>query len=205
MAEAHDGHQDQALIRGLRAGSREAWTALYQRYSVDIWRNVARLVGPDAGAVADIVQESFLAAAGSARSFDSARGTLWAWMSGLAHHHVRAYWRKLERTRRFAPLSSVEEAAVQQLFDPAAQWEELFERRRLAELVRYILSQLPEDYAALLTGKYLDGRSIEELTLSHGGTPEGLKSKLARARREFRERFDRVKNDESSLISTPDV
>lgn len=205
MAEAHDGIHEQALIRGLRTGSREAWAALYQRYSVDIWRYVARLVGPDAGAVADIVQESFLAAAGSARTFDGARGTLWAWLSGLAHHHVQAYWRKLERTRRFAPLSSVEEAAAQRMFDPATQWEELFERRRLAELVRYILSQLPEDYAALLTGKYLDGRSLEDLTLSHGGTTDSLKSKLARARREFRERFDRVKNDESSLISTTEV
>lgn len=201
MPDKHDGELEQALIRGLRAGSREAWAAMYQRYNADIWRYVARLVGPDAGAVADIVQEVFLAAARSARQFDDSRGTLWSWLSGVAHHHVLSHWRRLAKAAKFSPLTEVEEAAAQRLFDPATLWEELFERRRLAELVRHILSELPDDYAALLTGKYLDDLSLDELAIRFGSSSEGVKSKLARARREFREKFERVKQTQTQLTS----
>ncbi|HND55545.1 MAG TPA: hypothetical protein PLV92_24190, partial [Pirellulaceae bacterium] len=49
--------------------------------------------------------------------------------------------------------------------------------------------------AALLTAKYLDDRSLEQLVGLFGGTVEALKSKLARARREFREAFERHTGD----------
>ncbi len=61
-----------ALIRGLRDGNREAWTALYDRYIEEVWRYVARLLGPGSAAVADVVQETFLAAAQRAHGFDPA-------------------------------------------------------------------------------------------------------------------------------------
>ena len=43
-----DANDQLAVIRGLREGSRDAWARLYDNYSVDIWRYVARLLGPDA-------------------------------------------------------------------------------------------------------------------------------------------------------------
>ena len=53
----------QSLARELRGGSAEAWHALYDAYAEAVWRCVARRVGPHAAEVADIVQETFLAAA----------------------------------------------------------------------------------------------------------------------------------------------
>ena len=93
--------QDQlVVVRGLRNGDRDAWTALYDGYSEDVWRYVARLLGADATAVADVVQEVFLAAARSARGFNPERGTLWNWLSGIAHHQVATYWRQGARLAR---------------------------------------------------------------------------------------------------------
>ena len=69
--------QDGEIISGLRCGDQTAWTNLYDSYSVRIWRYVAKLVGPNVAAVADIVQETMLAAAQAAQSFDDTRGTLW--------------------------------------------------------------------------------------------------------------------------------
>lgn len=196
--ENDGGQHDEALIRELRGGSRDAWAALYRRYSAGIWRYVARLVGSDRPVIADIVQEVFLAAR-SARHFDESRGTVWSWLSGVAHHHVLSHWRAITRSAKFHPLTEAEEAAAQRLFDPAAAWEELFEHHRLCELVRHVLAQLPEDYAALLTGKYLDELSLDELVQRSGASLDSVKSKLARARREFREKFERVSRESASI------
>ena len=80
--------------RRLREGDREAWAALYENYNIAVWRLTARLVGPDAAGVADVVQDVFLAAAGSARRFDTEQGTLWSWLTGIVHRQVSNYWRK---------------------------------------------------------------------------------------------------------------
>ena len=62
---------------GPRAARRfdAAWHQLYDAYAEAVWRCVARRVGPHAAEVADIVQETFLAAARSARTFDPAQGS----------------------------------------------------------------------------------------------------------------------------------
>ena len=82
------------LARGLAAGSTAAWHQLYDAFSEAVWRCVARRVGPHAAEVADIVQETFLAAARSARTFDPARGSLWAWLSGIARRQAALHFRR---------------------------------------------------------------------------------------------------------------
>jgi predicted DNA-binding protein YlxM (UPF0122 family) len=60
------------------------------------------------------------------------------------------------------------------------------------------LSQLSADYATLLTSKYMDDLSLEELAQQFGGptaSVEAIKSKLARARREFRAKFEQFSGD----------
>jgi RNA polymerase sigma-70 factor (ECF subfamily) len=181
---------EQAIFRKLRDGDRNAWTTLYDRYSGDIWRYVARLIGSDAAAVADVVQEVFLAAARGARRFDPQRGTPWAWLAGVAHHQTAAYWRERSRAARLRLLLESGQADLQRMLYSSEPIEDLLERRELIDLVRFVLAELPPDYAQLLTAKYSDDRSLEELAEQLGGTAESVKSKLARARREFRSKFE---------------
>jgi RNA polymerase sigma-70 factor (ECF subfamily) len=181
-----------AVLRGLRNGDRDAWTALYEAYSEEVWRYAARLLGADQAAVADVVQESFLAAARSARNFDPDRGTLWAWLTGIVHHQAAAYWRAAHRAARLPHLAELGAPELVRLFDNSEPADANGERRELADLVRRVLAELPADYAALLTGKYLDDQSLEALAAQWGGSAEAIKSKLARARREFRSKFERL-------------
>jgi RNA polymerase sigma-70 factor, ECF subfamily len=187
-----DPHDQLAVIRGLQHGYREAWTKLYDGYRLEVWRYAARLVGPDAAAVADVVQETFLEAARSVRHFDADRGTLWAWLSGIAHHRVASHWRQVSRNDRVRKLAAAGAAEICHLLDeakPSEQWGEQHER---AELVRCVLAELPADYAALLTAKYLDECSLADLSQQGSSSVEAVKSKLARARREFRVAFERL-------------
>ncbi|MFM9964003.1 MAG: RNA polymerase sigma factor [Planctomycetaceae bacterium] len=179
-----------AVIRGLRNGSRDAWTALYDGYSADVWRYVGRLIGGQSAEVADIVQETFLAAARSARQFDETRGSLWSWLTGIAHHQAAAHGRQRGKTERLRLLAESGVLELRPWWEGTESAEALCEQRELADLVRGVLSDLSADYSALLTAKYLDDQSLEQMARQFGGSVEAIKSKLARARREFREKLE---------------
>ena len=159
---------------------------LYDRYSVRVWRYVARMLGSNAEAVGDAVQETFLAAARSAHNFDPAKGAHWSWLSGIAHNQVAVYWRRVG-IQRIDPA----EPRFEDSPGGAAVPDEQLQQQETIELVRRVLAELPGDYASLLEAKYTDGQSVAELVELFGGTTESVRSKLARARREFRRRFER--------------
>ena len=77
---------------------------------------------------------------------------------------------------------------------PAEEWD----RRELADLVRGVLAEMSSDYAALLSDKYLDEKSLEEIARETDSSIEAVKSKLARARREFRTKFEHLTREPTS-------
>jgi RNA polymerase sigma-70 factor (ECF subfamily) len=175
------------LAESLRTGNPEAWQALYDRYSVRLWRFVAKLLGSDSHSVADAVQETFLAAAASARRFDPQRGSLWNWLAGIAHHQVTQHWRRL-RIRRTDP--------EEPQFDDSpgagnAPESRLFQAESVTQ-IRLVLARLPADYAALLVAKYSEELSLAEMVELFGGTLEAVRSRLARARQEFKQQMERA-------------
>jgi RNA polymerase sigma-70 factor, ECF subfamily len=191
-----------AEIRGLQTGNREAWAKLYDDYSLEVWRYAARLVGGDAAAVADIVQETFLDAARSARSFNPQRGSIWQWLCGITHHKVAAHWRQTARAARLRELAESRSVELGRWLNDGRQVRHPAEELEMAELVRGILAELTADYAALLTAKYLDDRSLSEIAAQWGSTVEAIKSKLARARAEFRAKFEKFYSAESSAAKS---
>ena len=190
------------MAQGLRDGSRAAWAELYDAYSSDVWRYVARLVGGNSSVVGDVVQEVFLAAARSARTFDASRGTMWTWLMGISHRQVALHWRGAERADRWRRLAAAGAVEFRQWLDDGDSAADGWDRREMGDLVRGVLAELPAEYAALLTGKYIDQLSLEQLALQGGGSVEAVKSKLARARREFRTQFEqRAGSDRTAYLS----
>jgi RNA polymerase sigma-70 factor (ECF subfamily) len=184
-----DADQQSAVIEGLAEGRAEAWAALYDEYAEIVWRYAARLLGAgrDGGVrdgVADVVQETFLAAAGSARTFDATRGTLRSWLLGIVHQQTSQYWRRRGLQARSEVHGSQSETVNH---DPSGG----LQRREQAEHVRRVLADMPAEYAWLLVQKYVDDRPIAALTGDLAAGAEAVKSKLARARRLFRTAMSR--------------
>lgn len=186
-----EGLTDTDIVLGLRNGDRHAWDALCQQYSVRLWRYVARLIGSDQDAVADVYQETMLAVARAGRNLDAERTTLWAWLAGIAHNQTALYWRGRYRDRHASDSEETADSRIDS--DPTSA----LSRAELVDDVRCILSEMNSEHVALLIAKYLDDRSVAELVAANGGTTEAVRSKLARARREFRERYGRL-NGKSS-------
>jgi len=108
------------------------------------------------------------------------------------------YWQQIGQSSRLRAL--VEAQVVEQRqctdVDPLADgWA----KRETADLVRGVLAELSVEYSSLLTGKYLDELSLEDLARCCGSSTEATKSKLARARREFRAKFEALTRVSSSV------
>jgi RNA polymerase sigma-70 factor (ECF subfamily) len=146
--------------------------------------------------VADVVQETFLAAARSAGGYDASRGSLWVWLGGIARNHVAIHYRRQarqDRIRRAAERLGENGFLAGRWLDPAQYAPpESLDRAELAVLVRAALGGLPDEYSALLTGKYLDGSPLDELAAQRRVSLEAVRSKLARARRAFRKAFAKL-------------
>ncbi len=172
--------QEQRLAQGLRDGRTDAWQAFYDAYAERLWRGAARLLGPQAD-VADVVQETMLAAARSARGFDPERGSLWQWLWGIARNHVALHLRKQAQYQRLLQASAARAAGNGQPSPPGA-----LAAAEQALLVRATLAELPADYEMLLTARYLDGETVAALAQHEGASEVAVRSKLARARQAFR-------------------
>ena len=187
-----DEHQEREIALGLREGKPEAWQALYDAFVLSIWQSVARRLGPHRAEVADVVQETFLAAARGARQYDAGRGSLWMWLSGIARNSVALYFRKKNRDERYdaAPGGGATAARLAPWLErKQAEPGAALESAELAALVRTSLAALPSDYETLLVAKYIDEANVDQLAAAEQSTPGAIRSKLARARQAFRQVF----------------
>jgi RNA polymerase sigma-70 factor (ECF subfamily) len=188
-----DEPQEREVALGLCEGKTEAWRTLYDAYAERVWRAVARLLGPQSADVADVVQETFLAAARSAATYDASRGSLWWWLWGIARRQVALHYRKQERQDRLKQAGDWLARSNGQLLHWLEGRQETppdaLEAAELATLVRAILMELPADYETLLTAKYLHDTPVEQIADREKCSTTAVKSKLARAREAFRRAF----------------
>src|ERR671932_427210 len=96
---ASQQQSDAELLRLMLAGDEEAFTALYRRRQGGVYRFALRMSGSEALAE-DVVQETFMALMRDAANFDPARGSLAAYLYGIARNHVL---RAFERERAHVP------------------------------------------------------------------------------------------------------
>jgi len=86
------------------AGDEQAFTALYKAHQKGIYRFARQMTG-EAGLADEVTQEVFLTLMREGRSFSARRGSLRAWLYGIARNCIR---RCLERERLYVGLDSEE-------------------------------------------------------------------------------------------------
>jgi RNA polymerase sigma-70 factor (ECF subfamily) len=79
--------RDEQLLRMMQAGDEEAFTTLYRRRQGGIYRFVLQMSG-SAALAEDVTQEVFMALIRDNRGYDPSRGSLAAYLFGMARHHA---------------------------------------------------------------------------------------------------------------------
>lgn len=91
---------DAELLRRMLAGDEEAFVTLYRRRQGAVYRFALQMSGSQAVAE-DVTQEVFMVLMRDGRNFDPERGSLPAYLYGIARNHVL---RVFDRERAFVPI-----------------------------------------------------------------------------------------------------
>ncbi len=118
--ERPDEMSDTALVTACGKGDMAALGLLFDRYHLDVFRFVARLLGGDSSDLDDLVQNTFIQVQRSAGRF-SGRSAVKSWIFGIAinliRHHVRSDARKKKTLK---VLSEIPSAATASPYDSVA-------------------------------------------------------------------------------------
>jgi RNA polymerase sigma-70 factor (ECF subfamily) len=83
--DADESAGDMTLVDGVRRGDEDALRRVYERYGGLVYSVALRLVG-EAGLAQEVTQDVFVRCWERARAFDPSRGSLQAWLIGIARN-----------------------------------------------------------------------------------------------------------------------
>ncbi len=177
---------DMALAAAALGKDRKATADFVAHCADEVYSYVRSRLAPRYDQVDDLVQEVFLAAWKSLSQYRG-EGALRAWVMGIARHKVEDYYRQLLR----APEPLEENDA--DLPEPATilDFHQILERDELRKHARRVMGDLPEHYRWALIWRYWEKASARDMALKTGKTEKAIERLLARARAEFRERWNR--------------
>ena len=178
---------DDRLLRRMLDGDEHAFTELYRRRHPAIYRFALHMSGNPAMAE-DVTQEVFMALIREPGRYDAARGSLSAFLFGIARNHLRKRW---EQERRLIPIAG-EPDEVDDLLHPAHgngnghgaahSFVDEFECRDTVGVVRRAISTLPASYREVVILCELEEMSYEEAALALDCPVGTIRSRLHRGR-----------------------
>lgn len=167
--------REQLPVAAARAGSPDAWNALFRRYQLPLYAYVFELIRSEQTAL-DVVQETFISAT---RNLASLRNDdrFGSWLFSIAHRKCVDRWRKSGREEPLEPEAA--DALPAGDGDPS----ELLIRREQETEFMNLLNQLPLPQRSVLLLHFIEDFPLEEIA-GITATPLGtVKSRLHYAKR----------------------
>lgn len=160
----------------------EALEHFYREHVDEVLRFVTRRV-TDPATAADLTSDVFVAALGSARSFDPRRGSPRAWVIGIARLVVLGEYRRtaaeVEKQRRVSGRRLLDDADIVRL-------EERLDAAREARMLYELIDRLPAGERDVLELVGVDGLSVTDAAAALRISPTAARVRLHRARRTLR-------------------
>jgi RNA polymerase sigma-70 factor, ECF subfamily len=173
VTREHEGPDDVEVVR--RAGrDRAAFEPLYWRYHGRVYRYLRTRTPQDSDA-ADLTQQVFLRALDQLRQYDETRGTVAAWLFGIARHSATDFRRKHRR------IVSAEDDLLASLGVIAADSPEGEAiRRDEIQCLYHALAALPSEKREILVLRFAGGLTIAEIGVVIGKSAEATRKQLRR-------------------------
>jgi RNA polymerase sigma-70 factor, ECF subfamily len=180
IAAAKNDEHDDVLLRRSAKGDEEAFTVLYRRHQAPLYRFALRMSGHP-WAAEEIVQDVFMTLIREPKKFDPQRGTLGAFLYGVARNRVLKH---LERTPRDLSLDEKNagdsgiHARIIERFTPA----DFAETRERSQQVRAAVLELPIEFRETVALCELEEMSYEEAARLLDCPVGTIRSRLHRGR-----------------------
>ncbi len=179
-------HPERELVDAILRKDRKATAEFVSAHADAVYSYVRGRLIPRIDLVDDVVQEVFLAAWEKLPQF-RAEAPLRHWLMGIARHKVEDYY----RSRLRQPDCQIDEDLPASAAPQAAPGpDERLDREKRHTRTRQVLQSLPEPYALVLLWRYWEKRSTQDIAAETGKTEKAVERMLARARAQFRRRWD---------------
>jgi RNA polymerase sigma-70 factor (ECF subfamily) len=137
---AADNRSDAELVRGAAAGERDAFAAIYERYSKVVYR-FARLMSGSTSTADDVTQEVFVTLMRTLPRYEPGRASLMTYLYGIARNVTR---NRLRRERRFVSIDAAAEDRPSPDRDPCSTMSHAQDIVRLRRLILALPSRYRE-------------------------------------------------------------
>jgi len=195
--KAHDHLSDSELLQSMLAGDEEALIALHQRRQKGIYQFALQMCGSPALAE-DVTQEVFMVLIREGKTFDATRGSLTAFLIGVARNHVL---RRLRRERFYVAIAD-DSATVDQVSTRQAGPLDDLSRTEMIESVRKSVLALPERYREAVVLCDLQELSYAEAAAILGCAVGTVRSRLHRGRALLIEKLRPASDEETATAVT---
>jgi RNA polymerase sigma-70 factor (ECF subfamily) len=190
---------DSDLLQSMLTGDEEALAALYRRRQRGVYRFALQMCGSQTVAE-DVTQEVFMVLIKEGHTFDPARGSVNAFLMGVARNHVL---RRLRRERFYVSMdeNSTEEVRTtrrQQATEPL----ESLSRTETIESVRRAVLALPEKYREVVVLCDLEEMSYTTASQILDCAVGTVRSRLHRGRALLIEKLRPAQAEEPAGIAT---
>ena len=177
---------DDELLRLAGSGSEEAFTTLYQRRQGAVYRFALQMSG-SAALAEEVTQDVFMMLLRDSSGYDAGRGTLVAYLYGIAR---RLVWRRLAQSRSHFPLAVVEgEDPTPEPMVASPEVERDLARDEALRALRRAILALPAGYREAVVLCDLQEMSYAEAAGVLGCAIGTVRSRLHRARALLAERL----------------
>ena len=196
---ASQQQSDAELLRLMLAGDEDAFTALYRRRQGGVYRFALQMSGSEALAE-DVVQETFIVLMRGGEKFDASRGSVAAYLYGIARNHVL---RAFERERALVPFDEESDETCDAPHENfIARHDPLGDltRGEAVEKLRQAVLALPAHYREVLVLCELHEMSYAEAAGALDCAVGTVRSRLHRARAMLAEKLRGREQRESEQI-----
>jgi len=173
--------RDEQLLRMMQAGDEDAFTTLYRRRQGGIYRFVLGISG-SAPLAEDVTQEVFMALIRDQRGYDPARGSLTAYLFGMARHHALRF---IKRDRTYVSIAQDEDGSPEGGEGALASREDphsAMTRRETIHSVQQAILSLPGHYREAVVLCDLNEMTYEDAASVLGCSVGTVRSRLHRGR-----------------------
>jgi RNA polymerase sigma-70 factor (ECF subfamily) len=174
--EAHEA----AAIERAKAGDRDAFRDLVERYSRGVFRLGYRMTGNSTDAE-DVVQETLFRAWKQIRSFDG-RAAFSSWLHRIAANYAV----DLVRARRRFDKSEGAEVRVALTTAGGPAQDQLVYAGQLSDRIEHAMGQLTPQERAAFVLRHFEGQPIEEICAALGLRTNAAKQSIFRAVQKLR-------------------
>ena len=194
-----DPHAEYALLARLKNGDEAAFTALYRIHKDAVYRFALLYCGAPAAA-ADVTQDPFMHLISRPGQFDPARGSVGAYLCGVARNMARRHMGEAREESRDPALLHDDTHVAAELIEHETPLERVL-KSEAAEQLRAAIAHLAPHYRDVLILCELSDLSYAEAAQVCGLEIGTVRSRLSRARTALAQRLAPFQDGAKEAVS----